>query len=320
MSVRHIQHKGEGIFANRSLAMGQILLVEKPLMLVNFNPQSKPLAHVLKKFKKLSKKDKAKFMELGQDIKEGEKKIITIFERHCVSVRIKEGEDDLRGIYLEFSKTNHACAANSVINIINDEREITLVASRNIMKGEEIVLNYLNPYREKKPSLMLRFERRGVLHKLWNLNCNCEVCNLSGQELARNEELKTNIINLDNKKQQFGNIHDMDNAMNSLTLEQAVLELLIKLKDEMTREIPDCLMKCYLYAKVLQIHGARLPTHPDIYLRTAMDIASKLGDMYTRRAKEKESEYDQFIHDATRVLVATRKSRMITFTVWKSSS
>merc|ERR1719481_724279 len=97
-------------------------------------------------------------------------------------------------------------------------------------------MNYLNPYREKKPSLMLRFERRGVLLKLWNISCTCEVCNLRGQELSRNEELKTNIINLDNKKQLFGNIHDMDNAMNALTLEQAVLELLIKLKDEMTRK------------------------------------------------------------------------------------
>jgi len=289
-------------------------------MLVNFNPQSKPLAHVLKKFKKLSKRDKAKYMELGHDIREGEKKIISIFERNCVSVRIKEGEDDWRGIYLEFSKTNHACAANSVINIINDEREITLVASRNIMKGEEIVMNYLNPYRGKKPSLMLRFERRAVLHKLWNLNCSCEVCNLSGQELARNEELKTYIINLDNKKQQFGNIHDMNNAMNSLTLEQEVLELMVKLKDELAREIPDSLMKCYLYAKVLQIHGARLPTSPDNYLWNAMDIASKLGEMYTMRAKEKEREYDQFISDATRVLVAARKSRMITVTLLKPSS
>ena len=147
-------------------------------------------------------------MKLGHDIMEGEKKIITIFERNCVSVRIKEGEDGWRGIYVEFSKTNHACAANSVINILNEEREITLVASRNIMKGEEIVMNYLNPYREKKPSLMLRFERRSELFKLSNFICTCEVCNLRGQKLARNEELMTNIINLDHKKQQFGNIHD----------------------------------------------------------------------------------------------------------------
>ena len=60
---------------------------------------------------------------------------------------------------------------------------------------------------------------------------------------------------INKKKEQFGNIHDVDNAINSLTLESAILDLMVKLKEEMTRELPDCLMKCYLYGKVLQIHG-----------------------------------------------------------------
>jgi len=256
-------------------------------------------------------------LELGHDSREGDKKILMIFNRNCVSVRIKEDEDDWRGIYVEFSKINHACAPNSVINILNNEREITLVASRSIAKGEEIVINYLNPYRGKKPSIMLRFERRTALSKFWSISCTCDICNLQGQELLRNEETKTNIINLDKKKQQFGNIHIVDNALNSLTLEQAILELMVKLRDEMTREIPDCLMKCYLYAKVLQIHGTRLSTNPDQYLRIAMDMASMLGDMYARRVKEREREYDEFISKATRILVESRKSRLVTFTLWK---
>jgi len=317
VSVRQIQNKGRGMVANRSLGVGQIILTEKPLMLVNCNPQSKPHAQVVRKFKKLCKKDKAKYLELGHDSKEGDKKILTIFERNCVSVRIKENDDDWRGIYVEFSKTNHACAPNSVINILNSEREITLVASKAILKGEEIVLNYLDPYRGKKPSLMLRFERRSALNKFWSISCTCNICNLRGQELLRNEEIKTNIINLDNKKQQFGNIHIVDNAMNSLTLEQAILELMFKLSDEMTREIPDCLMKCYLYAKVLQIHGARLSTNPDHYLRIAMNMAIQLGSMYVRRVNEREREYDEFISEATRILVEARKSRLVTFALWE---
>ena len=307
------------MIANRSLAMGQVILTEKPLMLINCNPQSKPQAQVVKKFKKLRKKEKTKYLELAHDNGEGDKdkKILTIFDRNCVSVRIKDDDDDWRGIYVEFSKTNHACAPNSVINILNNEREITLVASKPIVKGEEIVINYLNPYRGKKPSLMLRFERRSALDKLWSISCTCNICNLRGQELLRNEEIKTNIINLDNKKQQFGNIHIIDNAMNSFTLEKAILELMVKLKDEMTREIPDCLMKCYLYAKVLQIHGARLSTNPDHYLRFAIEMAVQLGSMYVGRVKEREREYDEFISEATRKLVEARKNRLVSFAIWE---
>ena len=50
-----------------------------------------------------------------------------------------------------------------VINILNSDRVSSLVASRDIQKGEEIVMNYLDPYRAKKPSLMLRFERRSAM-------------------------------------------------------------------------------------------------------------------------------------------------------------
>ena len=316
VSIRLIEKKGRGMVANRRLAMGQIILAEKPIMLVNCNPKSRPHAQVMNNFKKLSKKEKAKYLNLGHDHTEGDK-IFKIFDRNCVSVRVKEDEDDWRGIYVEFSKINHSCAANSVINILNSEREITLVAARAIAKGEEIVLNYLNPYRERKPSLMLRFERRNSLNQFWNIDCTCDVCNLRGQELSRNEEIKKNIINLDIKKQQFRNIHIIGNAINSLTLEQAILELMLKLKEEMAREIPDCLMKCYLYAKVLQIHGARLTTNPDTYLRIAMDMGTRLGDMYLRRVKEREGEYDEFISEATRILVMDRKSRLVTFTLWE---
>ena len=120
--------------------------------------------------RKLNKKEKAQYEEIGQGIT-GKKTVEAIFERNCVSVKIKEEEDDWRGLYAKFSMTNHGCAANSVLNILNSEREISLVASRNIQKGEEIVMNYLDPYRAKKPSIMLRFERRSALKKFWNFNC-----------------------------------------------------------------------------------------------------------------------------------------------------
>ena len=185
---------------------------------------------MLEQFKELTKIQKEEYLELENQAVRGEKKILTIFERNCVSVKTGEEEDDWRGIYLQFSVTNHACASNSVINIIGKERVITLVASRNIQKGEEVVVNYLNPYRGKRPSLMLRHERMRELRTQWGFSCTCSVCILTGQQLVTNEEIKNNIINLENKQDQFSNISNVQNAMNLLTLELAIFELMVKLK------------------------------------------------------------------------------------------
>ena len=315
VSVGDIEYKGRGLVANRSIVMGEVILTENPLMLINFNPQSKPLSAVLKQFKKLNKKEKIDYLELGYQAVRGEKKILTIFERNCVSVKTGEEEDDWRGIYLQFSKTNHACASNSVINIIGEKRVIELVASRNIQKGEEVVVNYLNPYRGKKPSLMLRQERMRALKAHWRFSCTCPVCILTGQKLAKNEEIKNNIINLENKQEQFRNISNVHSAMNLLSLELAIFDLMVKLKDEMPREIPECLMRCFLYGKVMQIHGVKDSNKPDSFRRSAMEIAAKLGDTYLRRVMKREYEYGEFISVATRKLVKARKTKMMTISM-----
>jgi len=321
VSVREITNKGRGLVVNRRISMGQVILAEKPLMLVKFNPPSNPQTEVLKQYKKLNKKQKMEYLGLGHQVNGTGNNILAIFKSNCVSVQISEVEDDWRGIYLQFSKTNHACAYNTVINILDIDREIKLVASRNIQKGEEIVINYLNPYRKKKPSLMLRFERMKSLRNLWNFTCSCDVCSLTGQQLVRNEEIKNNIINLETKQQQFRNIRNMHNAMNSLSLELAIFDLMGKLKDEMIREIPDCLMRCYLYGRVLQIHGVRQRENPDNFRRRAMDIAVKLGDSYVRRIKEREREFDVFISVATGTLVKEKMSRVlekkVTISLWQ---
>ena len=184
-----------------------------------------------------------------------------------------------------------------------------LVASRNIEKGEEVVVNYLDPYRGK--NLLLRFDRMRLLKRSWHFTCICEICSLTGQKLARNEEIKKNIYNLEKKQAQFRNIFNTQNAKNSLTLELAILELMGKLGDEMTREVPDSLMRCYQFGRALQIRGVQLTQNPENYRRAAMTIADKLGESYVRRCMEREWVVDKFIAEATRTLVEERKSNRV---------
>eukprot|EP00092_Neocalanus_flemingeri_P035882 GFUD01039067.1.p1 GENE.GFUD01039067.1~~GFUD01039067.1.p1 ORF type:complete len:320 (-),score=103.20 GFUD01039067.1:73-1032(-) len=307
--MREVGDKGVGLVANRGIKMGQVVLAENPVMLVNFQPANQPLGEILNQFKKLNQKQKSEYLKLGHHARGGVNRILAIFSSNCVSVRLTEDEDDWRGIYCKFSKTNHSCAPNCVVNFSTKDREMKLVASRNIEKGEEIVINYLDPYRGKKH--LLRFDRMRALKNLWHFTCICEICNLTGQKLARNETIKMNIHNLESKQAQFMNMGNTQNAKNSLTLELAILDLMGKLGSEMTREVPDCLMRCYQFGRVLQIHGVRMTQNMENFRRSAMDIAVKLGESYVRRCKEREEEVDRFIAHATKTLVEERKNRVM---------
>ena len=322
ISEKDLGDKGRGLVANRRITMGQTVLAEKPFLLVNFRPDGQPLGEVLNQFKRLTKDKKSEYLRLGSHGRQGRNgvnRILTIFDSNCVSVQLTEQEDDWRGIYCKFSKTNHSCAPNCVINFSSTDREMKLVASRNIQKGEEVVVNYLDPYRGKR--LLLRFDRMRLLKKSWNFACICEICSLTGQKLARNEEIKINIYNLETKQAQFRNIFNTQNAENSLTLELAILELMGKLGAEMTREVPDSLMRCYHFGRVLQIRGVKMSQNPENFRRAAMSIADKLGESYVRRCKQREVVVDKFIAEAIRILVEDRKTnkvlREVTVIMWE---
>ena len=166
----------------------------------------------------------------------------------------------------------------------------------NIEKGEEVLVNYLDPYRGKKH--LLRFDRMRLLKKSWNF-CNCEICSLTGQKLVKNEEIKNNIMNLESKQAQFRKLWNKENDKNSLALELEIFELMRLLGAEMKRELPESLMRCYEFSRVLQIQGVHLNQNPDLFRRSAMRAASLLGEGYVRRWREQENEVDQFIEMAT---------------------
>jgi len=309
VSVRDLGDKGRGLVTNRRISVGQVILEEKPMMLVNFKSQQcKPYREVLSQFKKLSREQKSSYLELSYQGRGGANKIMAIFTSNCVFVEDKNSEDDWRGIFCRFSMTNHSCAPNCVINYDSD-KNMKLVASRNIHKGEEVVVNYLDPCRRRK--VLLRFERMRLLKNLWNFSCCCKICTLTGQQLARNEEMKRNINNLESKQEQFRNVWNMKNAMNCLTLEHAIVNLMGKLGDEMTREVPLALMRCYQFGRVLQVLGNKPSQNPENFRKSAMDIAKVLGESYVRRIRKTEEEVDIFISEATKTLVEEKKIKML---------
>ena len=287
VSIQTIDNvKGRGMVAIRAINPGQEVLSEKPLIHINGSVSSRKYhqEEVLSKYHHLSRSSKAEYNSLRYINREVVgNKILNIWYSNCVGIRVlgqlTVDDEEEKGLYLSFSMINHSCAPNAVINF-DESRKVKVVAITKIRRGEEIVINYLDPTRGEN---LLRFERQKILRNMWRFNCRCVVCSLKGQELERNESMKKNLVCLVEKQKQFQRVPVQENAMNRLSLEVEIMDLMRKIGLEMAREIPDSLHYCYFYAKILQIQGVSLAQSPDQFRKVAYEDAKLLGESFLKK-------------------------------------
>jgi hypothetical protein len=184
----------------------------------------------------------------------GSDRTVQIFYNNCVEIgRIKEYEQssqdqtidtNVKGFYDKFSFVNHSCGGNCAVNFTAGDG-LQLVAARRILKGEEITVNYLDPYILRGELGFLRAQRQATLRRCWGFRCACEVCGLSGRQLRNNEAIKRTIMAYVKKQEVFADVQEGQNARNMFSLEVAILGEMGKLEREVLREVPECLVRCY---------------------------------------------------------------------------
>ena len=250
VSVQDVSNKGQGLIANRSIQRGEEIICDSPILAVNVDINNNYQNEVLDQYKSLPNHLKKSFDSLQYFERNGtSNRIVNTWITNQMSTRTHETEANICAVYPTFQKTNHSCAANAVINF-DEEKNLTLNAVTRIRKGEEITVNYLAP---DKKSLLLRFERQRNLRNIWQFTCDCPVCGLTGQELERNESLKTQLAALHDKQESYGSVTNVIHTKSRLSLEIAMVELMNKLGVECVREIPVSLLRCYLFSKCLQV-------------------------------------------------------------------
>ena len=70
-------------------------------------------------------------------------------------------------------------------------RTVEIIAGRDLVKGEEVTLNYLGP----TSILMSREERQAQLSKGWFFTCSCNICSLQGEDLQINQDIRSTLAN-----------------------------------------------------------------------------------------------------------------------------
>lgn len=173
-----IDSKQMGLFANRDFKLGELVLCEKPFLVVPTFLQSKSTEEILSVadiVTNASKENQDLFFDLSDKCRNDSDvcaSILGIIETNGLPMgEEKEGKTPpSAGLYKLMCRMNHSCVPNvhHQFNEVSGSHEIRCITP--IKENEEVVANYF--YVAGKT-----FEKRQQLqHSKWNFKCQCKRC------------------------------------------------------------------------------------------------------------------------------------------------
>lgn len=185
-TIREICGKGSGMFASRKIYPGEIILAEKPLILVSDEifQDSERLDNFLDKaVNKMSTEDREKFLELS-DCRGLDQSYIGIFYTNTMNY------DNMAAVVPMMSRSNHSCRPNAEFIARIDLGLQHLMAMHVIEEGEEICINYMAASDDGMDN---RETRQKYLRYYYGFHCVCAICTLQGDDLKKNEEIREEV-------------------------------------------------------------------------------------------------------------------------------
>ena len=147
--------KGRGLVASQRIQWGEEILREQPLLLINNSSSLLAWSDtVLGLVRDLAERERRQLEELADNsgladtaeflylrgvrgLSEESLRTLRIIRTNGINLA-EDGEST--GLYLRFSRVNHSCAPAAVRNIEPTTGTLSLIAARDIEKGEEITI------------------------------------------------------------------------------------------------------------------------------------------------------------------------------------
>ena len=126
------------------------------------------------------------------------------------------------GVFLKMSRFNHSCWPNAEYFWNTDTGTRDVRAVRTVLQGEEILLDYRQPW------TLTREERMSSLRENFNFDCCCIVCNASEDHLARESEDCDRFLQLSKQRLNMAN-----DSPDDLFIEIEILKRMHKLAVDM---------------------------------------------------------------------------------------
>ncbi|RYP17583.1 hypothetical protein DL767_009986 [Monosporascus sp. MG133] len=207
-----------GCFATRDIAVGSVILVEQPLLVVR---EESPIRNLIQAFDALNEDQQREFFTLhpyvdkervprvqrrlqalrnagtltSDDDMAKYFKVDSIFSANCFYLYDAPGHIDEpgnNGVFAQASRFNHSCDPNVTYGLTWCPGNWASRAKRNIKAGEELTINYTSiayPLKRRQDELLYG----------WGFECQCSACVEDAAVRARfaAEHLPESLLNLD---------------------------------------------------------------------------------------------------------------------------
>lgn len=172
--VDDVSGKGKGLVTTKDIPKGTRIIAEKPIITVGQSvasiEQLENLIH--RQVCSLSKNKLQDFLSMTNIYPHtsSAERYLGIIRTHALPMP----ELNAGRVFLQAGRINHACDPNTQ-NFWNDYwSQLTIHAIRDIPKGEEITICYLNSRRNRRA-------RQEELQKNFKFTCVCQLCSLPHQ-------------------------------------------------------------------------------------------------------------------------------------------
>ena len=190
--VKGSQIHGVGLFAKQDISVGEIIILEEPLLSMpeDLNDESvspKLIKRILKTSDKafnrlrqhclpLHGKDTAKLTKdaIRRNSPEAMKLLLSTLEVASETFTLSDSGKRKRCLFDDFARLNHACKPSAQASWLEEKNLIVVKATKEIAQGEEIFISYLSAL--ATPFLQKTDRKRELAG--W-FTCKCELCALT---------------------------------------------------------------------------------------------------------------------------------------------
>ena len=302
--VVEVDGKGRGLLATRELEVGELVMSEKPLVMVQGQPTVAKIRRMLDKVKKLPKEKRLKIMALTDPGEEDRTfdnlhldpnglRVARRFNANCHGV----GEH-ATALYENISIINHSCSPNVFWVDGRDGVSLEVRVCRRIEEGEEILASYF-----VFPDFPLREERQEKIWRSRYFQCLCDICSLEKEEFKKDEEARKVIKVLHDE---VARLYNTSGASAAFRAAEQKLEEMEKVRESMALRLPEAMLECFNLAAMAGEREKRVE-----YKERALEVAQRLSNGHREKAEERIRRVEMEVAMSRATSSESRKRKMV---------
>ena len=184
--IKKTEYRGFGMFATEKIQAGELIIKEEFIFKLcqQYSNVKQKLDDIEANLSSLSTEKRKTFFELSDCYQPNNPIALTIYQTNALPL----GPGSIsNAIFPTIARINHSCLPNSHHHWNHREEKETVYAIKDIEKGEEILISYIDTYLDREM-------RKSKLKDYFNFICACQLCSISDPVAVKKSNVRRRLL------------------------------------------------------------------------------------------------------------------------------